>query len=987
MTPVRRDALLCLIDVAHLLTFNHSNVLRELAGRLVLRHGIPFSPLLNPMLVPLLFVLSSVMTVYTSPLAVVIPLDRQLPLIARINQPFSWSFCSRTFGPDNGMLTYSTSSLPNWLSFDAATMTFHGTPSAEDEGNPKIMVTASDSSTSVYSTFSFCVTPFPPPTLKRSISEQFTASNTALSSVFVLAANSALTTGNPALRIPPRWSFSVGFMQDMFLAENDIYYEVRLSDGSPLPEWVFFNSKALTVNGITPNESTILSLALHVSDQEGYTASTLPFDLIISSHELSITTSSLPTINVTASTPFNVTLSSPADFSGVIGDAQPMQPSNITSLAIDVSGYNWLKYDNASRTLSGDPGEHGPSAGQNPRLPVTLTAYNQSIQTYVSLAMVPSYFLASSLPPIQAIPGSQIQFNLSSEYSNATSRDDVKLTAALEPADVVEWLLFDPETGRLTGNVPADFTSTHITATFTAYSRITHSTSHITLPIVVLSADRSRKSARPGSLSAAAHKKLVLGLNITFGVVGGLAIFGGLLAAFRRCARVEDTAAGGEEGRNVWSDQDKRWYGLEKVMSHQSSTESVPPRSTPDYGRLGLGLRRISERSQSEDINSPASKLRSPGVMSKREFITRIKETVRIVSDKAQGRKASRKRPIIGKPILRSSQQPPGIPLECTPVVDSPSDPFNRPGLPSHPGSTIMTNSPSTSTAEHSIPRRRADFAPPRSPAQAHLEDNRLSRPLSTGSTGSLASNASARTHAAEAVVQTASKAISIRSGKSSSGISHQSAISEPTQAVGTRPRLVPFTSAARVPVPRRPTSPGLDVGSSATRRVPSQTAKVWKSGSPQTGNSDEDVAKSGSGDELRMGVHYMQSLGEDHRVDYSILDASHVRSSVSSLVSSHQRNDSNKNVARALVRIGENFRFRVPVPPASPSTQVFEVKLTSGEAMPRFLHVDMGEVAKGAVELSGVPAATDVGEVVVGVYTSDGVCVSRMVLEVVKWR
>jgi axial budding pattern protein 2 len=167
----------------------------------------------------------------------------------------------------------------------------------------------------------------------------------------------------------------------------------------------------------------------------------------------------------------------------------------------------------------------------------------------------------------------------------------------------------------------------------------------------------------------------------------------------------------------------------------------------------------------------------------------------------------------------------------------------------------------------------------------------------------------------------------------------------------------------------------------------------VWKSGLPQTGNFDDDVVKSGSGDELRMGVHYMQSLGEDHHgvdVDYSLLDASHVRSSFSSLDSLHQKNDSSTNVARALVKIGEKFRFRVPVPPASSTlshTGVFEVKLVSGEPLPRFLHIDIGEMAKGKVEFFGVPATTDLGKMVVGVYTSEGICVSQMVLEVVKWR
>lgn len=412
-------------------------------------------------------------------------------------------------------------------------------------------------------------------------------------------------------------------------------------------------------------------------------------------------------------------------------------------------------------------------------------------------------------------------------------------------------------------------------------------------------------------------------------------------------------------------------------MSFRSSSASVQPRSAPDYGHIGLGLRRISERSQAEptsDINSPG--IRSPGVMSKRQFLTRIKETVRIVSDKAR-RKSSNKRLIISKPILRTSQSHAGHPSQ-PPVVDSPSNPFDRPNLPSRPGSTIMTNSPSTSTAEHSIPRRRADFAPPRPPVPVHLADNRLSRQLSTRSTNSLGSNASARTHAAEAIVQTASKAIYTLSAKSSSGISHQTL--EPTHTAGTRPRLVPFTSATRVPIPQQSSSPSLDVGSSTSKRVNSQTATVWKSGLPQTGNSNDadEIVRSSSGDELRMGVHYMESLGEDGRVNHSTPDT-------------HQNScPTSKNVIRALVRIGEKFRFRVPIPPASPTllrTRVLEVKLVSGEPLPEFMHVDMGEVAKGVVEVFGMPASPDLGEVGVGVYTSDGVCVSQMILEVVKWR
>lgn len=518
------------------------------------------------------------MTVYAAVPGVSIPLSTQLPLIARVEQPYSWSFCIDTFsintdtpGPNADTLVLSTLPLPKWLSFDPGTRTFHGTPSAQDEGNPEITVTAtnpSDPSSSVSSVFNLCVTSYPPPILNRSLLDQFAdADNPSLSSVFRLSMPSTPATAHIAtLRIPSKWSFSIGFLSDTFLADNSLFYDVRRSDGGPIPGWMFFNTKALTVNGVTPNESTTLALALHASDQQGYTASMEPFNLVISSHDLSSNTLSLPTINVTASASFNITLSSPADFIGIYGDGQPIQPSEITDLAIDISSCKDLKYDNASRTLSSSS-EHGLSSGQNPLLPVTIVWCNQTIQTSVSLAVVPSYFLVSSLDPVQASPDNMFQYNLAQEYSNATGYDDdIKLTATYLPAGVADWLHFDSENGQLTGTMPVDFdvTCTHITASFTAYSGITHSTSHTTLPIVVLSSSHNKKDFR-GGLSAAAHKRLVLGLDIVFGIVGGVALIGGLLAAFRRCARVEDTATGGEAGRNVWSDHDKRWYGLEKV--------------------------------------------------------------------------------------------------------------------------------------------------------------------------------------------------------------------------------------------------------------------------------------------------------------------------------------------------------------------------------------------------------------------------------------
>ncbi|KAJ6591640.1 hypothetical protein DFH09DRAFT_180320 [Mycena vulgaris] len=937
------------------------------------------------MLLPLFCLLVLAWTVSSSTVSLVTPIDEQLPLIARLNEPFSWSFSPSTFRSTAGEINYSVSSLPSWLSFDPSTMTFRGTPATKDEGNPVITVKAQDSASSVSSQFTLCVTPYPAPTLHIPLADQFYAANPSLSSVFPLSPNSALTTPNPALRIPPRWSFSIGLQSDTYSAEHSLYYDVLQANGSALPEWMEFNSKSLTLNGVVPDDRIlqspyIVTVVLHASDQEGYTAATLPFDIIIAAHEL-CQPEPLPTINITDASPFSISLSSPDDFAGLLVDGKGIEPVNITSLSIDTSSLGWLKFDIGSRMLSGDPPSGSP--GQRFFLPVTLgTSFNQSFQTNVSLAMVPSYFCSPTLPSIIIGDDRTVEFNLIQDFSNATSDQsgDVKLSAAFDSPEGGDCLTFDPATAQLSGTVPEEFSASRIDITFTAYSNKTHSTSHTFLSLTVPSTSKSKKKtfSHPSNLSAAAHRRLVLALGIAFGAIGGVCALGAFFSAFRRCAKVDDTAKADEEGRNAWSDSDKRWYGVvDEEKGYGSSmprsamdiqnpfgpgAELVTPvRAAQDYGALGLGLRRVAERSGSDPISPGSSQ--SPGVMRKGEFLTRIRQTVRNVSEKYGSRRhTSSERPVISKPTLVVPNAG-HFPFDAQ---GSPSNPFDDSHIiRSYPGSTVMTNSPSTSTGEHSIPRRRADFAPPRSPALVHFQDG-LVRQLSSGS---LSSNE-------EAVVQIASKATSIRSGTSH----HQPAES-------TRPRLVPFTSATRVPIPRVPSLSVEEPAGSPSRRVTSQQAMVLKEAS-------DGVKRSPTADELTMGIHYVRSLGGD-RADVlpdpsTPTVSTHVRSSFSSLESSHHGHPAAGSVMRTLVRTGEKFKFRVAVSlySAASYTKVrkLEAKLMSGKPLPKFLHVDLnGSKHSGAVEFYGAPAARDLGEFNVGVYTvDDGACVGRVVLEVV---
>lgn len=956
-------------------------------------------PLITTLVTPL-YLLSLAAAAVASSVSVVLPISQQLPLIARVGQPYSWQISAITFSSYlNDTLTYTVSTLPGWLTFDPGTRNFHGTPSDSDKNDIKITVTATDSANaSASSQFTLPVTSDSQPQLSIPIAGQFYPNNPSLSSVFMIEKTSALYTPNPALRIPPQWSFSIGFQGDTVTSSDGVHYEVLQADGSALPSWMTFSPSEITLNGVTPHADTIpstvtLSLALHASDQEDYTAVSLPFDIVVASHELTSSNMSLPTINITASTEFFVSLMTTADFSGIFVDGQPLQPANVTALNIDTSQYHWLKYDASTMSLSGQPPDDlkATKGGPNPLVPVSITVnFNQTLNTNISLAVVPSYFTESNFNDIVVDPGQEVRFSLVPDLSNSTvlssQQSDINLYVAYDPGEASQFLSFDPGSDLLSGTVPPadqlDFN--HVTITFTAYSRLTHSTSHASLAMA-FSASRigpgNVKHGHPTSLSVKARRRLVLGLGVSFGTIGGLIVIGGFLALFRCCTRIEDSALGGEEGLRALSAEEKTWYGIgaevnkiarsivtgregnewEKYAvasetSEGGSMEEILPAvqesgaATSRYGALGLGLHPSVPRTQSY---LPPSR----GVMKKGEFVVKIKETARQVSDKFRQvsdkytrLNARRLRPIIGNPM----PLPPGnIPISRVPfderrVAYQPS-PFFM-GNSASMGTSII-DSPTSSSGGRSIPHRKADFTP----KPAHLRTHRSSG-------GSLS------THAGEATIHTASRATSINSGKRSS---YQS------QSDGhpgfKRPRVVQFTSSSRVPVPKVPSDAILRHGAPATdqtSRVASQIALVY--------NPDEHK-RQGSMDGLNLGMHYVNTLGEK-------MEDATISSSNSSTPKVGQGKE---NVPlKRVVKAGEKFSIEVKLATKSSDYGKLEARLASGESVPTFLHLEFmgyGDASKRAVEFYGVPVRANIGEYTVEVFEEGNrKRVAKLVIQVV---
>ncbi|KAF9266807.1 hypothetical protein L218DRAFT_955919 [Marasmius fiardii PR-910] len=888
-----------------------------------------------------------------------IPLDDQLPAIARVGQYYNWTFSPNTFTSTSSISHYTASPLASWLSFDATTLSLYGTPTSKDKGFPDVTITAHDSESSASSWCNIYVTDSPPPVLNSTLEKQFYAGNPSLSSVFVPSSESSLAhTGEPTLRIPFGWSFSIGFDAFTFINEyQNIQYAVLQRDGSPIPSWMKFSPKGITIDGAAPLErdfwsSRTLHLTLHATDCPGYTAATIHFTVVVADHELCMVAGSLPTINITAGDFFSFELNSFADFTGAKLDGKDLRPDNISDVYVDVSGSDWLHYDSTKRTLSGQANNHTTALP----LPTIVNAFNQTIKTTIPIAIVPSFFLSSDLGNLNVASNGKVFFDLRDHLSNATD-GKADISVIFDPPAAGTFIRLDTET--LSGKLPADFSSSNVSVTFAAYSTTTHSTSHALLQIIYDS-PKSGYPWQPGSSSAisASHKKLILALSIAFGIVGGICGLTCCLAVCRHCVRVKDNVVEGEEGQRNWSEKDKQWYGLQDEKVGYGWTESANPgrghrlgldlsrspasqRSAPNYGDVGLGLRRVMERSQS-DMGQAATS--SPGVISKRDFMSKVRETARNVSD----RYARAKRPSggknqgvtvanIGHPILLHRTQSSSLRNGSSPSATNPSN--------KTPVDKITT------------------------PVSVHFAP-RLSRHGSSGSTSSLES---IEAHANEAVVQTVSKAASFI---------------QRTPIV--RPRLVPFTSATRVPIPQMsvsaPDSPG--ASSISSTRVTSQTAatNMWK----EANDAPHTPAISGSGDDLTMGIHYVCALGADQAVeaDPSTLTVStNFRSSFSSLDSSTHGHGSEGKMVRMIVRVGEQFKFRVPLLGGGKESRELEAKLMSGKRLPAFLRVDLsGEM--GNVEFYGLPGVKDLGDLDMRVCVKgdrEGLCLARVLLQIVK--
>ena len=251
--------------------------------------------------------------------------------------PFSFIVPANTFSDvDVGdSLTLSATladgaALPSWLSFDAATQTFSGTPDNANVGNLAVKLTATDQSgTTASSTFALTVVNVnDAPVVAMAVANQATLEDASFS--YVIPANTFSDVD----------------------AGDRLTLSATLADGTALPSWLNFNPTTRTLSG-TPGNSQVGYVAIRVTaiDQAGAQAST-SFNLSITNvNDAPVVSVLLADQSVVEYKAFNFVVPANSFTDVDVGDSVVANATLEDGSALP----DWLSFDPDTLTFSGTP--------------------------------------------------------------------------------------------------------------------------------------------------------------------------------------------------------------------------------------------------------------------------------------------------------------------------------------------------------------------------------------------------------------------------------------------------------------------------------------------------------------------------------------------------------------------------------------------------------------------------------------------------------
>ncbi|UPX17113.1 polarity establishment/cellular polarization [Ascochyta rabiei] len=372
------------------------------------------------------------------------PLNSQFPPIARVSEQYVFQFASTTFKSDTGSLSYSLNENPSWLSIDGKTGTLSGTPKVSDVGTMSFTVTAAGSAGAVANMEStLIVSKTDGPQLNTNISQALSAAGSL--------------SGPTTISARPSQIFDITFPSDTFDSDNKLSYFATLSDHTPLPAWIGFDTSSLRFSGTTPPTSKPQSfgILLIASDTPGYASATVQFTLAISTHELYFQPA-FQTLNVTKGGNVHVT-----DLKNKLYlDQSSISDRDIQSPSAELP--SWLKFDGNSFDLTGT----APAELSSQDLTVTAMDIYGDLAEYTIHLNVISELFSGTVDALNITLGELFKVQLP---RSILAKDDEVVT--VDFSSLTDHMHFDPITFTIFGTVPEDMSPQVVQCSMTATSK------------------------------------------------------------------------------------------------------------------------------------------------------------------------------------------------------------------------------------------------------------------------------------------------------------------------------------------------------------------------------------------------------------------------------------------------------------------------------------------------------------------------------------
>ncbi|KIC35664.1 hypothetical protein RA27_22830, partial [Ruegeria sp. ANG-R] len=218
------------------------------------------------------------------------------------------------------------SALPAWLSFDAATRLFSGTPPQDFTGTVDLRVAASDGTAEIFSEFTLTVA----------------AENDAPIVVQALS--------DQSVQEDQAWQYTLPQGTFADADGDDLTLSAGLADGSALPAWLSFDAATRLFSGTPPQDFTG-TVDLRVTASDGTAEVFSDFTLTVAAeNDAPIVVQTLSDQSVREDQAWQYTLPQ-----GTFADADGDDLTLSASLADGSELPAWLSFDAATRLFSGTP--------------------------------------------------------------------------------------------------------------------------------------------------------------------------------------------------------------------------------------------------------------------------------------------------------------------------------------------------------------------------------------------------------------------------------------------------------------------------------------------------------------------------------------------------------------------------------------------------------------------------------------------------------